>query len=44
MIEYDWKEILMHLKAFARIEDITDIILLRDKSGEGQGIRRIKIK
>ena len=39
----DWDEILNIMKQFSRIENITDIILLGDKSGEGLGIRRIII-
>lgn len=43
MIDYDWEEILSLMKAFARVDNITDIILLGEKEGEGQSIRRIKL-
>lgn len=44
MREYDWEQILSMIKSFARIDDISEIILLGDKEGEGQGIRRIKLR
>lgn len=43
MKEYDWDEILNEMKKFARIEDITDIIIIGDKDGEMQGVRRLVI-
>jgi len=44
MTTYDWEEILSHMKSFARVENITDIILLGDSTGKGVGIRRIRIE
>jgi len=44
MSTYDWKGILAEMKSFARIDDITDIILVGEQTGEGQGIRRIMIR
>lgn len=43
MVEYDWEQIISQIKAYARIEDITDIILLGNNNGEGVGIRRLKL-
>lgn len=43
MVKYDWEQILAEIKAYARVEDITDIILLGNKEGEGFGIRRLKL-
>ena len=39
----DWEEILEIMKAFARVEDITDIIILGNERG-GHGVRRIILK
>lgn len=42
-IEYDWDSIMLIMKGFARVENITDIIIIGDGVGEGQGVRRIKL-
>ena len=41
--DYDWEYILQIIKSYARIEEITDIILLGKGEGTGLGIRRIKL-
>jgi metallophosphoesterase superfamily enzyme len=43
MKKYDWNEIIKIIQSFAKVEDISDIILLGDKKGVGQGVRRIEL-
>lgn len=35
--EYDWEELLLPIKSFARVENIKEIIIL----GDNDGVRRV---